>query len=172
MARASFSSSASDARKASLVHSLVSGGLALDDLATALRDGKLSLDFVERPSYYERFSTLSEWTFATLSQRTGLPVELLMVIREATGSAPPSADDLVREGELPVVTFVERTVAHGFRPDATERLLRAFGDSARRLAETALEYVRTHHGASRMADAHVALYRELAVAHATFSIRE
>ena len=84
----------------------------------------------------ERFSALSGVTFAQLAERTGVPVELLMLIREATGSSPPQPDDRVRDGELPYAEFIEFQVAAGFDPIAIQRLLRAAGDSLRRLAET------------------------------------
>ena len=38
---------------------------------------------------YDRFATLSDETFEGLSERTGLPLDLLMLIREATGGAMP-----------------------------------------------------------------------------------
>ncbi|MCH7884770.1 MAG: glycosyltransferase family 4 protein [Planctomycetes bacterium] len=54
--------------------------------------------------------------------------------------------------------------------DAIERLLtdRAF---AQRIAKAALEYVRTHHAMSRMAESTAAVYRRLALARTTLSIR-
>ena len=61
-----------------------------------------------------------------------MPVELLMLIREATRLNPPQPDDRIRDGELPYAAFIELQVAAGFDPIAIQRLLRAAGDSLRR----------------------------------------
>jgi len=124
-----------DVRRAGLVENLAKAGIPLDGLGAAIRSGQVSLDFLDEPAY-ERFSALSALTFAQLAERTGVPVELLMLIREATGSSPPLPDDRVRDGELPYAEFIEFQVTAGFSPIAIRRLLRAAGDSLRRLAET------------------------------------
>ena len=124
-----------DVRRAGLVDSLAKAGIPLEGLGAAMQSGQVSLDFLDEPAY-ERFSALSGLTFAQLAERTGVPVYLLMLIREATGSSPPSPDDRVRDGELPYATFIEFQIAAGFDPIPIERLLRAAGDNLRRLAET------------------------------------
>jgi adenylate cyclase len=124
-----------DVRRAGLVRSLTAAGIPLDSLGAAMRSGQVSLDFLDEPAY-ERFSALSGVTFAQLAEQTHVPVDLLMLIREATGSAPPRPDDRVRDGELPYAAFVQVQVGAGFDPLSIERLLRAAGDSLRRLAET------------------------------------
>ena len=43
---------------------------------------------------FERFSALSDVTFARFAERTGVPIELLMLIREATGIDIHTATDL------------------------------------------------------------------------------
>jgi adenylate cyclase len=129
-------------RKAGLVHSLVAGGLPLEGLAAVIAQGALSLDFMDSPAY-ARFSAVSDVTFAQLSEKTGVPVDLLMVIREATGGAPPNPDERVRESELEIVPFVELPYREGFRPMAMERLLRVQGDSLRRIAEQEADWWRT-----------------------------
>jgi adenylate cyclase len=122
-------------RRAGVVNSLATAGIPLDGLGAAIRSGQVSLDFLDEPAY-ERFSALGGLTFAQLAEQTGVPVELLMLIREATGSSPPLPDDRVRDGELPYVEFIAFQIASGFNPVAVQRLLRAAGDSLRRLAET------------------------------------
>ena len=124
-----------DVRRAGLVNSLVVAGIPLDGLGAAIGGGQVSLDFLDAPSY-ERFSALGGITFAQLAERSGAPVELLMLIREAAGSSPPLPDDRVRDGELPYAEFIEFQVAAGFNPIAIQQLLRVTGDSLRRLAET------------------------------------
>src|SRR6478735_2380480 len=70
-----------------LIASLVASGIPLEGLAEAIRGGRLSLDFLDAPAF-ERFSALSGATFAEVAERTGVPVEELLFVREAAGSAP------------------------------------------------------------------------------------
>ena len=124
-----------DVRRVGMVASLTAAGIPLDGLGTAMRSGKVSLDFLDAPAY-ERFSALSALTFAELGERTGVPVPLLMLIREAAGSPPPRPDDLIRDDELPYAAFIEAQVKAGIEPAASQGLLRVQGDSLRRMAET------------------------------------
>jgi adenylate cyclase len=128
-----------DVRKAALIKSLEAAGIPLAGLAEVIRQGALTLDFMDSPTY-ERFATLSSVTFQQLSEQTGVPVELLMVIREAVGSAQPGPEDRVRDDELLIAPFLEAQVKAGFRPAGIERMLRATGDSLRRIAETEADW--------------------------------
>ena len=123
-----------DVRRVLMAKSLEDAGTPLDGLAAAIQRGALSLDFLDAASY-ERFTALVPETFRQVSDRTGIPLELLTAIREAIGMAPPSPDDRLREDEMAIVPFIELQVAEGFRPAAIERLLRVHGDSIRRMTE-------------------------------------
>jgi adenylate cyclase len=118
-----------------MVRSLVAAGVPLDGLGAAIRSGKFSLDFLDEPAY-ERFSAFSDVTFAQVAERTGVPVQLLTLIREAAGSPAPVPDDLMRDEEMPYADFIEGQVKAGFGRPAIERLLRVQGDSLRRMTET------------------------------------
>ena len=59
-----------------------------------------------------------------LSERTGIPFDLLKVVREAVGFAEPRPEDHVREDELSVVPAIELQLSSGFRPVVIERWLR------------------------------------------------
>jgi adenylate cyclase len=131
-----------DVRRTELAQSLEAAGIPLDGLGAAIGHGTVSLDFVEAP-VYERFSLFSTVTFQELSNRTGVPLSLLQVVREAAGSAPPAPEDLVRDDELTIASFLEAQVAAGFRPIAIERLVRVQGDSLRRIAETEADWWQT-----------------------------
>ena len=131
--------STGDIRRLALIRSLELSGLPLDGIAAAVRDGQLSLAFMDASSN-DRFSTLSQTTFADLSVTTEVPVELLLVIREAVGFAEPSAEDRVRDIELRIAPVVAMQVAEGFRPAAIERWLRVYGESMRRIAETEADW--------------------------------
>src|SRR4026208_1220430 len=125
-----------DARRAQLALSLEDeAGIALDDLTDAMKQGWISLDFMDAPTF-ERWSTLTPDTFEQVASRTGLPVQTLMVLREVAGSAVPAAEGRMREDEVSLVPFVESMTRVGYRPAAIERMLRVAGDSPRRIAET------------------------------------
>jgi adenylate cyclase len=123
-----------DVRRVLLARSLEDAGISLEEVAAAIQRGALSIDFLDAASY-ERFAALATETFRQVSDRTGIPLELLMVIREAIGMAQPSPDDRLREDEMAIVPFIEFQVSEGFRPAAVERLLRVQGDSTRRITE-------------------------------------
>ena len=122
-------------RRAGLVKSLMDAGIPLDGLVAAIDSGQVSLDFLDAPAF-ERFGTASGATFAELAEQTGVPVELLLSIREATGAVAPEPDDRVRDAELPYVAMIEAQLDGGFRSAAIQQLIRAQGDSMRRVAET------------------------------------
>jgi adenylate cyclase len=126
--------SGGDVRRAMLAKSLEDAEIPLDRVAEALRKGTISLDFMDAAAY-ERFAALASESFQEVSDRTGIPLELLESIRETIGLAPPSPNDLMREDELRVVPFLELQMRTGFRQTATEHLLRVHGDSTRRMAE-------------------------------------
>jgi adenylate cyclase len=126
--------SPADVRRVLMARSLEDAGIPLDGLAAAIERGALSLDFLEAASY-ERFAALTPETFQQVSDRTGVPLELLMVIRESIGMAQPAPDDRLREDEMRIVPFLELQISEGFRQTAIERLLRVQGDSTRRIAE-------------------------------------
>ena len=123
-----------DVRRVMMARSLEDAGIALDDVVAALERGALSLDFLDADPY-ERFAALATETFQQVSDRTGVPLELLTVVREAIGMAEPSPDDRLRDDEMEIVPFIEFQVLQGFRPTAIERLLRVYGDSIRRVTE-------------------------------------
>ncbi|MGZ8641779.1 MAG: adenylate/guanylate cyclase domain-containing protein [Actinomycetota bacterium] len=123
-----------DVRRVLMARSLEDAGIPLEGLAAAIGHGALTLDFMDATAY-ERFATLSGETFRQVSDRTGIPLELLMCIREAMGMEQPSPDDRLRDDELAIVPFIELQVSAGFRHASIERLLRVDGDSTRRIAE-------------------------------------
>ena len=127
--------SESDLRRAIIIRGLEQAGFPLEDLAREVREGRLSLDFVDEPGFHI-FADLSGQTFAELARETGIPLGLLSVLREATGFAQPEPGDAVRSDELKVVTLVRAMLDAGVPEAAVERTLRTYGDSARRIAET------------------------------------
>lgn len=131
----------SDVQRARILQTLEAAGLPLEGLGEAIRRGVLSLDFMDIETY-DRWSSLSETTYAELSEQTGLPVELLTVIREAMGYAPPVPEDRIRESEKEVLPLITIQHDYGFRPGVIERALRVSGESMRRIAETESDWWR------------------------------
>jgi class 3 adenylate cyclase len=131
-----------DVRRVRMVHGIEQGGIPVETLVTAIRRGDLSLAFLDL-ELYERFSQLSDQTFQELSAGRGIPFDLLKVLRESIGLAPPRPEDLVREDELQVLPLIELHLSMGFRPAVIERWLRVYGESLRRIAETESDWWHT-----------------------------
>ena len=131
-----------DVQRAGVAEGLERGGLSLDEIGAAMRRGDLTLDFVDQPSFI-RFAGVGAETFADVSTRTGIPVDLLMAIREAMGFAQPSPEDRVRDDELQVVPLIELQLREGFRTAVVERWLRVYGESLRRVAQTEADWFRS-----------------------------
>jgi adenylate cyclase len=123
-----------DVRRTRWVQNLEHAGVPLDGMAAAVRDGILSFSYLDMTAY-DRFAGLNGTTFQGLSAKTGIPLQLLMVVREAVGFAEPRPEDLVHQNELSVVPVIELLLANGSSPAVIERWLRFWGDSLRRIAE-------------------------------------
>jgi adenylate cyclase len=131
-----------DVRRARWVRSLERAGVPLDGIAAAVRQGTLSFSFLD-VAVFDRFALLSDTTFQELSARTGIPLDLLKMVREAVGFAEPSPEDQVREDELSVVPVIELQLSKGFRPVVIERWLRVCEDSLRRITESETDWYGT-----------------------------
>jgi adenylate cyclase len=123
-----------DVLRARWLQSLERAEVPLEGLAAAVRDGVLSFSFLDVGAY-DRFAGLSDTTFQQLSATTGIPLELLLVVRETFGFAEPRPEDTVHHNELSVVPLLQLQLSEGFRPVVIERWLRVYGDSLRRIAE-------------------------------------
>ncbi len=131
-----------DVRRARWVQSFERAGVPLDGMATAVRDGALSFSYLDATAF-DRFAGASRTTFRELSERTGVPMDLLLVVREAHGFAEPRPEDHVREDELALVPAMDLLLSFGIRPEAIKRLLRAYGDGLGRIVETETDWYRT-----------------------------
>jgi adenylate cyclase len=131
-----------DARRARLYRGLERAGLPIEALVEAVDRGELSFAFLDLP-LYDRFSHLSRRSFRDVSSHEGIPLELLLVVREAMGLAQAEADDQVREDELQVVPLIKLQLSKGFDPAVVERWLRVYGDALRRITETESDWWHT-----------------------------
>ena len=123
-----------DMRRARILQSLTEIGLPLEAIGEGVRLGVVDLGFVDDPAY-ELFTGLTDETFEEVEKRTGVPFEVLSAMREATGSASPRPEDRLRGVELETLPALELQIRSGMRAQALERLLRAWGDSLRRMAD-------------------------------------
>jgi adenylate cyclase len=130
------------ARRARLYGSLERAGLPLDPLVESLEHGELSFAFLDLP-VYDRFSRLSSRSFRDVSSEEGIPIELLLVVREAAGLALADAEDQMREDELQVVPLIKLELSRGFDPTVVERSLRVYGDALRRITEDEADWWQT-----------------------------
>ena len=131
-----------DARRARLYRGLERAGLPTEAMVEALERGELSFAFLDLP-VYDRFAGLSQASFREVSSEKGIPLELLLVVREAIGYAQAGADDRMRDDELGVVPIIAQLLSRGFDPAVIERLLRVYGDALRRITEAEADWGRT-----------------------------
>lgn len=130
-----------DARRARLYRGLERAGLPTEPMIEALERGALSFAFLDLP-VYDRFAGLSQASFREVSSEKGIPLELLLVVREAMGYAQADADDRMRDDELRVVPIIAQLLSRGVDRAVIERLLRFYGDALRRVAETEADWWR------------------------------
>jgi adenylate cyclase len=128
-----------DARRVRIFQGLERTGLGLETLAEALERGELSFAFLDRP-LYDRFAGLSPASFREVSERDGIPLALLLTVREAIGFAQADPDDRMREDELRVTPLIRLQLSRGFDPAVIERWLRVYGESLRRITETETDW--------------------------------
>jgi adenylate cyclase len=134
--------STGDVRRARWVRSLEDSGVPVEGMAAAVRDGALSFSYLDA-SAFDRFAGMSTTTFREFSETTGVPLDLLKVVRETLGFAEPAPEDPVREDERQVVPAIELALSQGIRPIVIERWLRVCADGLRRVAETETDLWKT-----------------------------
>ena len=131
-----------DVRRARLYQGLERTGLPLEAIREALDAGELSFGWLDNP-LYDLIAPLSSRSFRDAAAETGIPLELLRVLREAIGFALPAPEDRMREDELRIVPLI-RTLASKVPTSVVERLLRVYGDALRRIAEVEADWWHTY----------------------------
>jgi adenylate cyclase len=127
-----------DVRRTRLYQGLERTGLPLEAIREALDAGELSFEWLDAP-LYDLIAPLSPRTFRDVATETGIPLELLRVLREAIGFALPEPDDRMREDELRIVPLI-RTLVSRVPTFVVDRLLRVYGDALRRIAEVEADW--------------------------------
>ena len=128
-----------DVRRTRLYQGLERTGLPLEAIREALDTGELSFGWLDAP-LYDLIAPLSLRSFQDVAAETGIPLELLSVLREAIGFALPEANDRMREDELRIVPLIRQLVSRGVPPPVVDRLLRVYGDALRRIAEVEADW--------------------------------
>lgn len=131
-----------DVRRVIILQGVLDAGLPLDAVANGVKRGVLPIDFTDS-DVFRRFAGLVDESFEAVSDRTGIPLDWLAVLREVTGWGHFEPDGRIREDELEVVPWLAAQARLGFRRPAVERFLRSMGDTLRRLAEAQAGWFRT-----------------------------
>jgi adenylate cyclase len=121
-----------------VVRNLEDSGISRDAIAQVVRNGSIDFGLFEI-SAYDLFAAVSDQTFRQAAEHAGVPLELVLFIREAIGFAIADPDERMREDELDVVPLTQIALSGGMPPAMVERLLRVYGESLRRMAETETE---------------------------------
>jgi hypothetical protein len=103
---------ATDVQRVRLAMACGQAGLPMDEIASAIRAGRLSFAFLEAAPY-RRWAVRSSRTYRQVSQDTGIPLELLGSTLESMGFARVAPDELIREDELEIVPLLQLGVATG-----------------------------------------------------------
>lgn len=131
-----------DVRRVRLIRGMEQGGLPLEGIGTAVRNGDLSFGFLDLPSW-DWYGGFSGKTYREVSAEVGVGVELLMALRESMGFGRAQPNDHMHEEELDFTPVVKVVVEAGVDPEALERLVRVWGDSLRRMTEAAANFYHT-----------------------------
>jgi adenylate cyclase len=133
---------AGDMQKVRLAVACERAGLPMDGIAAAIRAGRLSFAFLEAAPY-QRWALPSDRTFRQVSEETGIALETLREMLEATGFAWASPDEPIREDELEVVPLLRHALASGvLDQDWLTRVGRAYADGMRLAAQVENEAYR------------------------------
>src|SRR5215218_7432828 len=95
-----------DVQKVRLATACERAGLPMDQIAAAIRAGRLSFAFLEAAPY-RRLAVRSGRTYRQVSQETGVPLDTLGSALESMGFARMAPDEPIRKDELEMVPFVQ-----------------------------------------------------------------
>jgi adenylate cyclase len=129
-------------RRLMLLQALEATGVSTDAMVTLTQVQNLTLDFVDS-SGYEIYAPLSDRTFGEVVTEQGVPMELLIAIREVMGGPRPAPGDRLRADELRIVPWAEMLLGIGVPAKSVDRMLRVYGDTSRRAAEAEASWWQT-----------------------------
>src|SRR5918994_1000040 len=122
-----------DVRKVRLATACERAGLPMEEIAAAIRAGRLSFAFLE-VSPDRRWAVRSARTYRQVSEETGIPLDTLGSALESMGFARMAPDELIREDELEVVPLLQLGLSRGILDLAwLTRIGRAYAEGLRLL---------------------------------------
>src|ERR687898_748291 len=101
-----------DVRKVRLATACERAGLPMEEIAAAIRAGRLSFAFLE-VSPDRRWAVRSARTYRQVSEETGIPLDTLGSALESMGFARMAPDEPMREDELEVVPLLQLGLSRG-----------------------------------------------------------
>src|SRR5918994_3649333 len=120
-----------DVRKVRLATACERAGLPMEEIAAAIRAGRLSFAFLE-VSPDRRWAVRSARTYRQVSEETGIPLDTLGSALESMGFARMAPDELIREDELEVVSLLQLGLSAGVLDLAwLTRIGRAYAEGLR-----------------------------------------
>jgi adenylate cyclase len=122
-----------DMFRSRLMRSAEQAGVPLDGVAKAIEAGRFTLAFLDLPHF--RWSALSEKSLAQLEAESGIALDDLVAFEAAQGAERPTPDDRVRLDTIEAVPLVRLAVDAGIDPTIISRVMRAYVESMRRIAE-------------------------------------
>jgi adenylate cyclase len=111
-------------------------------MAKVVRQGDLSFDFLELPTW-DWYGGFAGKTYREVSEGSRVSLELLRAMREAMGFAWPGPDASVHEEEMNMLPLLHAVLEVGVSPAAVQHLLRVWGESMRRIVESASVFYQT-----------------------------
>ena len=123
-----------DVYRVRFVRSSERGGLSVEAIARAIREGRFSLQFFEGPQY--RWASLSDRTYGEVADQLDLPVDFVLSFEEALGKVRPTPEDPAPGDLAAMLEFSRLSLSAGVDPRAHLRLIRVYADALRRIAET------------------------------------
>jgi adenylate cyclase len=127
-----------DVMRVRVVEELQSKGLDTRALASAYSAGHLTLGYLE--SAGRRFPRTNR-TFAEFSKELGVALETVQAVFVALGLPRPDGDDYVREEDAPMLKALPVMLGAGVGEGDVLRVVRIWGDSARRVAQFQAHYL-------------------------------
>jgi adenylate cyclase len=133
---------ATDVRKVRLAAACEQAGLPMEEIASAVRAGRLSFAFLES-STYGRWALQSARTYRQVSEESGVPLDTLAGVLEAMGFARMAPDERIREDELEIVPLLRLARSTGILdPVWLARIGRAYAEGLRLAASVENEAYR------------------------------
>jgi adenylate cyclase len=123
-----------DVLKIRVARACEDGGLPMEAMAAAIKEGRLSFAFLESWPF-EAAAARTPETHAELAAEVGLPFETLRAIVAAFGFAPPQPGDVVVEAERPIASLIGKAMQLGAVDEPTAvRLGTMYAEVFRRAA--------------------------------------